>query len=158
MAEMIDGSLFGSEQPCFGCSPSHPIGFRLTFERDGEEVVTRFVPRDAYQGPPGIMHGGLVMTLADEIGAWAIIAALGKFGFTVAANCRLRQPVRIGVPLEGRGRILKPGHRIVETSVTMVQEEQVTCEATLKFALLDKAAAEKLLGAPLPEQWRTFGR
>ena len=69
MLERLDGHLFGADQPCFGCGPNHPWGFHLAFERDGEAVVTRFVPGDRYQGPPGIMHGGLVMTLADEVGA-----------------------------------------------------------------------------------------
>ena len=49
-----------------------------------------------YQGPPGIMHGGLVTALADEVGAWAIIALLGKFGFTGQVEAKLRGPVRVG--------------------------------------------------------------
>ena len=38
--------------------------------------MTTFTPDDRYQGPPGIMHGGLVTTLADEVAAWAIIGVL----------------------------------------------------------------------------------
>src|SRR5438045_314133 len=92
----LDGHLFGEGQPCFGCGPSHPVGFRLRFEREGTAVTTRFVPDDRYQGPPGIMHGGLVLTLADEIAAWAVIGVLGKFGFTGQVEAKLRAPVRVG--------------------------------------------------------------
>ena len=60
--EEIDPHIFGREQPCFGCSPTHPIGLHLRFWRDDDEVITRFVPGEQYQGPPGILHGGLVTT------------------------------------------------------------------------------------------------
>jgi acyl-coenzyme A thioesterase PaaI-like protein len=97
--ETLDGALFGDDQPCFGCSPQHPVGFRLRFERlEGEAVSTCFTPTADHQGPPGIMHGGLVTTLADELAAWVIIAVLGKVargscetaGASFASRCRLR--------------------------------------------------------------------
>lgn len=158
MLEPLDGTLFGEDQPCFGCAPNHPIGFKLAFERDGEDVVTHFTPDDRYQGPPGIMHGGLVMALADEIAAWSIIAKLGTFGFTSSVECRLKNPVRIGIPLVGRGTIVKQGRRVVDTSVMISQNDEVACAATLRFVLLDPSAAEKLIGASLPDAWRKFGR
>ena len=68
MLERMDGHLFGEDQACFGCGPKHPFGFHLKFEREGDQILTRFLPGPQYQGPPGIMHGGLVMTLADEVG------------------------------------------------------------------------------------------
>lgn len=80
--ERFDGSLWGEGQPCFGCGPDHPIGFQLQFERDGDVVRTRFTPGERYQGPPGIMHGGLVMTLGDELASWTLIGMKRKFGFT----------------------------------------------------------------------------
>lgn len=154
----LDGTLFGPGQPCFGCATDHPIGFRLTFERDGDEVVTRFTPGERYQGPPGIMHGGLVMTLADEVGAWTVITLLETFGFTAAMNSKLHKPVRIGVEVEGRGRIQKPGSRVVSVEVELSQAGERVMSATLRFVLLDKAGAEKMLGRELPEAWARFAR
>lgn len=81
---VLDGTLFGAEQPCFGCGPVHPFGFRLAFTEEGDELVTRFTPGPHHQVPPGLMHGGLVFTLADELAAWVVIARFGKFGFTAA--------------------------------------------------------------------------
>jgi acyl-coenzyme A thioesterase PaaI-like protein len=154
----LDGTLFGPGQPCFGCGPDHPIGFRLAFEVDGSDVVTRFTATDRYQGPPGIMHGGLVATLADEIAAWAIIALLGKFGFTAQMTCRLHKPVRIGVPIIGRGSILKDARRIVFARALILQDGSEAFTGDFTFAILDHAAAEKMLGGPLPEAWTRFTR
>ncbi len=154
----LDPSTFGPGQPCFGCSQDHPIGFRLRFESEGDEVVTRFVPSERYQGPPGIMHGGLVTTLADEVAAWAVIGLLGKFGFTAQVNVKLLRPVRIGVELEARGRITRETSRIVHAGVRIVQGGADVCTGELSFVLLDQTGAERLLGGPLPEAWKRFCR
>jgi len=158
MTQPLNGTLFGPGQPCFGCGPDHPIGFRLAFEREGDDVVTRFVPDDRYQGPPGIMHGGLVATLADEIAAWAVIALLGKFGFTAQMTCKLHKPVRVGVPITGRGSVVRDARRIVQTRAVIAQDGVEAFSGDFTFAILDRAAAEKMLGGPLPDAWDRFAR
>jgi acyl-coenzyme A thioesterase PaaI-like protein len=154
----LDGTLFGKGQPCFGCSTDHPAGFHLTFQREGDEVVTRFTPGDRYQGPPGVMHGGLVMTLVDELAAWAPIALKEKFGFTSHFDGRLKAPVRIGQEIVGRARLTKDTTRVVKVGVTLTQNGILAFEGEVTFVLLDQSGAEKLLGGPLPEAWKRFSR
>ena len=154
----LDGHLFGDGQPCFGCGPDHPIGFRLRFAVEGLEVVTRFTPGPRYQGPPGIFHGGLVMTLGDELAAWTLVGLEQRFGFTTRADMRLAKATRIGVEIEGRGRILKSGRRLVDLGVVLRQEGVTTAEGTFRFVVLDEAGAERLLGQPLTEAWKRMTR
>lgn len=149
---------FGPGQPCFGCSPDHPIGFHLRFAREGDEIVTQLVPGEQYQGPPGIMHGGLVITLADEVAAWAIIGLRGKFGFTASLSAKLRRPVRIGVAVEARARIVKETSRLVTVGARLAQGGEDALTAEFVFALMDRTGAERLLGGPLPEVWQRFCR
>jgi acyl-coenzyme A thioesterase PaaI-like protein len=156
--EPLDGRLFGDDQPCFGCGPRHPHGLRLAFERDGEEVVTRFVPGADRQGPPGIMHGGLVATAADELADWALIAILGKFGFTASFEARYAAPVRIGRVVEGRARIVKNAGRIADVEARLTQDGALAFTGRFRFALFDRGGAERLLGGPLPEEWLRFCR
>ncbi len=158
MTQPLDGSLFGPGQPCFGCAPDHPIGFRLSFEEDGEDVVTRFMPEERYQGPPGILHGGLATTLADEIGAWVLVAKLQKFGFTAQISAKLHRPVRIGIEVEGRGRIVRDRKRLVDVAVELTQDGARCMTSELRFAILGNEAAERILGRPLPQEWRTFSQ
>src|SRR3954468_5758461 len=129
----LDPEIFGKEQPCFGCSPTHPIGFHLRFTQRGDEVVTRFTPDERYQGPPGVMHGGLVTTLADEIAAWTIVALKGRFGFTVALEARLSKAVRIGVEVEGRGRIESETSRFTKIAVELHQAGAVAFRGVFTF-------------------------
>ncbi len=154
----LDPHLFGDGQPCFGCAPDHPTGFRLRFAREDDAVTTRFIPETTHQGPPGLMHGGLVMTLADEIGAWTIVGLLGKFGFTATFGAKLRKPVRIGVEVVGSGRISRPSPRIVTVQVVLEQAGERAFQADIGFVLVDEGGAEKLLGGPIPEAWRQFCR
>jgi acyl-coenzyme A thioesterase PaaI-like protein len=154
----LDPAIFGADQPCFGCSPNHPIGFHLRFARRGDEVVTRFVPGEQYQGPPGLMHGGLVTTLADEIAAWTIVALKGRFGFTVALEARLSKAVRIGVEVEGRGKIESENARLTKVAVELVQAGVACLRGTFTFIVLDEAGAERVIGGPLPESWKRFAR
>lgn len=154
----LDGTLFGPDQPCFGCGPDHPIGFRLRFEKDGEWMVTRLVPGERYQGPPGIMHGGLVTTLADEIGAWAIIGQLGKFGFTTRLDVTLHRAVRIGTEVVGRSRIVNDLRRLADVEVVLNQGDDVCVRGQLRFAIFDEKGAERVLGRPLGADWSRFGR
>ncbi|MER2562310.1 MAG: PaaI family thioesterase [Myxococcaceae bacterium] len=156
--EPLDGRLFGEGQPCFGCSPTHPHGFHLKYERDGDDVLTRFMPGQLHQGPVGIMHGGLVSTLADETAAWAVIAKTGKFGFTTSFSARLHKAVRIGVEVEARGKVISENRRVVKSSVVLRQHGEDCFTGDFIFVLLDKASAEKLMGGPIPEAWERFCR
>lgn len=156
--EPLDPLTFGAEQPCFGCSPGHPIGPRLAFSREGDAVTTRFVPRQEYQGPPGIMHGGLVTTVADELAAWTIVGLRGRLGFTAAIEARLSRAVRIGVELCGRGRIAGETSRVLKVEVTLEQQGLQAFRGEFSFVLLDESGASRLLGAPLPEAWKRFCR
>jgi acyl-coenzyme A thioesterase PaaI-like protein len=158
MEPVLDGSLFGDDSPCFGCAVNHPIGFRLRFAVEGDAVVTHFTPSDRYQGPPGVMHGGLVMALVDELAAWTLIGKLSRFGFTASFEGKLKKPVRIGRDVRGTGVLLKQSSRVVRVGVTLAQDDVEVVSAELAFAVLDTAAAEALLGGPLPEAWRRFSR
>jgi acyl-coenzyme A thioesterase PaaI-like protein len=144
--EPIDPFLFGTSQPCFGCGPEHPTGLRLRFHRDGDEVLTRFTPTDRHQGPPGIMHGGLVATVADEVASWTLKVVLTRLGFTARLKGRLQRAVRTGVEFECRGNV----------DVRVVQAGETCFAGQFAMAVMDLEAAEKLVGGPVPDAWRRF--
>ena len=154
----LDGSLFGPGQPCFGCSPDNPAGFHLRFEMDGEDVVTRMTPEKHHQGPLGLMHGGLISTLADETAAWAVLVVTGKFGFTTHFEARLSKGVRVSQEVEARARVTKSGSRVVKSTVEIRQASELCFTGDFTFVLLDRSGAEKLMGEPMPEKWLRYCR
>ena len=156
--EPLDGELFGSANRCFACGPRHPFGFHLQFRVEGDEVVTDFLPTDAHEGAPTVMHGGLVTTLADELAGWTLIALREKFGFTGTMKSRFVRPIRIGRSVHGRGKITRDGSRLVHVEVRLLQDTEPCFSSAMTFVILDHAGAEKMLGGPLPEGWKKFFR
>ncbi len=154
----LDGTLFGPGQPCFGCAPDHPSGFHLSFVADGDDVVARMTPGEHHQGPLRLMHGGLIATLADEGAAWAVLAGTGKFGFTTHFEAKLSRAVKVGVEVEVRARLTKKSSRVVKAVAEVRQEGELCFTGDFSFVLLDRGAAEKLMGGPIPEAWARFCR
>jgi uncharacterized protein (TIGR00369 family) len=80
---------------CFGCSPNNPIGLKLQFYVDGEDVCCRWNPSKQYEGYVNVLHGGIQATLLDEIAGWFINSQLGSAGVTKALNVNYLQPVYV---------------------------------------------------------------
>lgn len=154
----MNGDHFGPDHRCFGCGPRHAHGLRLEFRVEGEEVVTEMMPTQEHESVPNVMHGGLVTTLADELGGWVLIALLDKFGFTGSMSSRFVSPVRVGVLLEGRGRIVRNSRRLVEVRVEVSQQGRLCFKSDITFVMLDEAGSEKMLGGPVPDGWKRFFR
>lgn len=52
---------------CFGCGDSNPKGLGLKLRLDGETLKTEFVPQEEHQGWPGIVYGGIILSLLYEV-------------------------------------------------------------------------------------------
>lgn len=157
-AHDLDPLTFGAEQLCFGCGPHNAVGLRMRFRREGDLVVTRFTAGAGYEGPPGILHGGLQATLVDELAAWTVVGLRERMGFTTALEVKLQRPLRIGVEIIGRGRITHEESRRVTVAATLEQQGHVGVVGTVVYALPAVNAAERILGQRLPDAWKRFCR
>jgi len=79
---------------CFGCDPHSKVGLRLTFTRSGDVLRSRWEPRSELEGYPGVIHGGIQATLADEIGGWFVHAIKGTAGMTKDLQITYHRPAR----------------------------------------------------------------
>lgn len=154
----LDPLTFGADQLCFGCGPHNAIGLRMRFRREGDEVVTRFVAGPGYEGPPGILHGGLQATLIDELAAWTVVGLRQRMGFTTSLEVKLHRPVRLGIEIVGRGRILAHEGRRATIAASLEQLGATCVSGTVVYALPAVNAAERILGQRLPEAWKRFCR
>jgi acyl-coenzyme A thioesterase PaaI-like protein len=99
---------------CFVCGRDNPIGLHMHFFADANGCVhAEYTPREEHQGFPGVMHGGLVTTMLDElIGRTAIASDL--WCMTAKLEVRFKKPVPIGAPLQLKGEITKKSARLLE--------------------------------------------
>ncbi len=103
-----------SSKMCFVCGRDNPIGLHMHFLADDDGTVhAEYVPRPEHQSYPGVMHGGLITALLDElIGRTAIASDL--WCMTVKLEVRFRKPVPIGARLVLKGQITKQSNRMIE--------------------------------------------
>jgi len=108
LAPETDTSLAGErrvKQPnsrlCFVCGLENPVGLKLTFFDAGPNRAEAgcTVP-EKYQGYPGVVHGGVVAAMLDEVvGRAAMSGDPNHFTVTARLQLRYRKPVPVGVPL-----------------------------------------------------------
>lgn len=79
--------------------PGNPVAPALVASDTPDGRATgRVTVGKPHEGPPGLVHGGVVATLLDHVLARAVRAA-GRGGLTATLTVRYRRPVPLGVPL-----------------------------------------------------------
>lgn len=82
MKKIINPFIHLDGYNCFGCAPQNPLGLKLTFYEDGDDIVATWQPRPEFQGWLNTLHGGVQATLIDEICGWVIMRKLQTTGVT----------------------------------------------------------------------------
>ena len=142
---------------CFVCGRENPVGLHLEFYSDcaAEQVVAAVKVPEQYQGYPGIVHGGIVSAILDEVSGRAITLATEENPFWVTAKLevRYRKPTPTGTPLQAVGWLVKQGTRSSRVAGELRLEDG-TVTAEIK-ALVVRLAPETLAEW---EQEREFWR
>ncbi|MFX0070171.1 MAG: PaaI family thioesterase [Candidatus Hermodarchaeota archaeon] len=80
---------------CFGCSPKNQYGLKLQIRLTDNGCISYAKVPDQYCGFDGIVHGGIIATLLDEISAWTLIIRTLKLGVTQKATVKYYKPVPV---------------------------------------------------------------
>lgn len=123
---------------CFACGPDNPIGLHLTFAEEGDRYVARFTAGPEHQGYDGIVHGGIVATLLDEIMA-RYPYAKGQDTVTARLEVRYRRPTPVGQELILTGWELSHKGRVHELAGTVsLADGTVTAEGRATVMVMRK--------------------
>jgi uncharacterized protein (TIGR00369 family) len=117
---------------CFACGPKNPIGLKLKFDWDGQEVKAKFTPGEYHQGWAGLVHGGIISCLLDEAMSYAALYS-GVNSLTARMQTRFKRPLPIDETLTVTGSVTRKTRRLVETKAelkladdTLVAESRAT--------------------------------
>ena len=143
-----------NDHHCFGCGRLNAHGLQLTFfpDEDGSGVWATWTPTSAFEGYEGVIHGGIVCTILDEVMAWSLYRRR-IWAVTGQLSTRFRRPVRVGEPVRAVGMILKDRGRTIEVRGELRRDEDgaLLAEATALFVRVPAAQAaawnERYLGA-----------
>lgn len=116
---------------CFVCGRENANGLGLSFYEVGpDEVTAECTVPSHFEGYPGIIHGGIVATMLDEIAERAaLIGEHNRFRLTAKLEIRYRKPVPSeqllclrGIVLRRRGRISFAHSELILTDGTVAAE------------------------------------
>lgn len=98
---------------CFVCGRQNPVGLKLDFynDTDAGQVRAEFTIPDEYQGYPGVVHGGIVAAILDEVSGRAVLldGSDENLMATLRLTIRYRRPTPTRIPLTGVGWVEQVG-------------------------------------------------
>ncbi|MBG0782565.1 MAG: PaaI family thioesterase [Bacteroidales bacterium] len=139
-----------AEHHCFGCSIRNPIGLKLTFELEGEQVKTSWNPSKNYQGFEDIVHGGIISTLMDEVAAWAIQLLLKTSGVTSELNVKYLRPLRVSKgTVDVSAEINSVEGKLAHVKTVIKDSDDVICaEGLITYFIFPEGVAQKKFRYP----------
>lgn len=133
-----------TDHNCFGCGRLNLHGLQLSFfaNEDGHGVWAPFTPTVAVEGYGGMVHGGIISTILDEVMAWSLYRE-ETWAVTGQLSTRFRTPVVIGEPIRAIGSIVKDRGRVIEMHGEIRRESDgaLLADATATFFRVPESQA-----------------
>ncbi len=111
---------------CFICGLENPVGLHLhIYETEPGVVETRYSAPEHFQGYPGVLHGGIVAAILDEVSGRAHMGPPDnpRFMFTGKLEVKYRKNVPVGKALKVIGKAGRTRPRFVEAWAGIYDEE-----------------------------------
>ena len=123
---------------CFVCGPGNPIGLRLHFHIDDQDVCRpEFTPGPDHGGYDQLTHGGIVFSALDDVMAnWMFLK--GIRAHTARCEIRYRQPLVIGTRVLLEGRLVRQKGKVafLEGRMLMAADGSLVAEAEASFMIV----------------------
>ena len=130
-------------QRCFACGAQNPSGLHLVFWSEGDSIVSEFTPELAFQGFPGVVHGGILATVLDETLSRTATGE-GRWMMTGRLEVRYRSVAPLGRKLRVSGRTIASRARAITAAGEIrLADEPGTLIATAEGTFL-----------PVPENYK----
>ncbi|MEI6122664.1 MAG: PaaI family thioesterase [Bacteroidota bacterium] len=131
---------------CFGCSPNNESGLRMQFYEVDDFICCDWNPRDAFQGYKNVLHGGIQVTLMDEIASWVVQVKLKTAGVTSKIDAKFIKPLLVDVnKVHLKAKLNEMRRNIAIIDVWLFNENGELCsQATASyFTVREEMAREK---------------
>ncbi|MCQ2147151.1 MAG: PaaI family thioesterase [Bacteroidales bacterium] len=127
---------------CFVCAPNNHAGLKMEFYEDGEEVVSFWRPDKDHDGWPGTVHGGIQVTMMDELGMWLVNLKLQTAGFTRDLTTKYIKGVSSDAEIiEVRARLKEVDRMFAFVTAKIIVNGEVCTEAEMKYFIVPQQVA-----------------
>jgi acyl-coenzyme A thioesterase PaaI-like protein len=142
---------------CFVCGVENPFGLHLKFYEEEPGRVTAEITVPAhFQGYPGVVHGGIIAAMLDEVSGRTMLRGdPPRWMVTAKLDIRYRKPVPTdkqiyleGLAKEDNGKVAIVTGTILDASRTVLAESEAVMVNI----------PEKLIGLASfgPEDWKVY--
>jgi uncharacterized protein (TIGR00369 family) len=118
--------LLPKYQKCFFCGPATG-GLGLEILYADEEAVCEFVAHEKFQGYDGMLHGGIVTGVLDEVMWWTLFVTTRVVSATWKIEVEFRRPVNCGTRYRASAHLLGPAPKGYHLSAEIIDEEKRVC-------------------------------
>lgn len=115
------------------------------YETAPGEVTAEYTVPEQFQGYPGVVHGGVVAAMLDEVTGRAQMGSEPtRFMYTARLDIRFRKNVPIGVPLRLVGTAIKSkGRTAISKGVIYSPDGEILAEAEALLVDLPQETLER---------------
>ena len=123
-----------NDDSCILCGKNNEHGLKIKFNMDKEKQMAfaNVKVGKMFNGYNGIVHGGIVCALLDEIGFYAIMSQ-DIITVTMTLNKKLKKPVPIDTELYLEGQVIEKRSRSVIASSKIVLDGVVLASAVGEY-------------------------
>ena len=114
---------------CFACGELNEHGLHLVLHTDATGCRTEVTLDSRFQGWEGVVHGGILSTILDEVMGWSVIGR-GTWGVTARMTVDFKRPVMVGRRVRAEGEVTSESRRIFRTAARIVDGESGEILAT----------------------------
>jgi acyl-coenzyme A thioesterase PaaI-like protein len=104
---------------CFVCGEANPEGLQARCFKVDDAIEMPFVTRAHHAGWNGVLHGGLVATVLDEVMTWAAIVGSGRACYAADFTVRLLLPLPPGTACVAAAKLTRARRRIFDTEAEL---------------------------------------
>jgi acyl-coenzyme A thioesterase PaaI-like protein len=137
--DLVAATMGRNPENCFACGPKNERGLHLQFSETGTGARAVFVPNVDHEGWPGVIHGGILLTVLDEAMAYALFYRRIP-AFTARLETRFRKTASPGEVLIVSSEITGERLGVVDARSTItLQDGTEVASANGRFVPLTKA-------------------
>jgi uncharacterized protein (TIGR00369 family) len=134
------------DNTCFGCGAANPNGLQMEFYGSSSMVYSELKVKEYMAGWNGVIHGGILSAMLDEVMGWGAIFLTEKFILTRNMTINYHKPTLTHESLRAEAEIdTRPSEREVIMKGRIINSKgEVSVSSTGSFALFSSEQIKKL--------------
>lgn len=121
----MNGLLPGYKK-CFFCGPATG-GLELELHYADSKATCKFIAHEKFQGYDGMLHGGIVTGILDEVMWWTLFMETKKICATWKITAEFKRPVLCGKNYRASAQLLSTTHNTYHLSGIIEDESGKLC-------------------------------